>query len=135
MHLWLDRIGLVCQFLSFWFVAPELIGEDRLQGLSKGLASFFSTTLFLFISLAVVALAWSLAFREGIHWFHRGSLALLFSSVVLIPKLLLYKRFKKVWLPALIQHLSDDERFRRGLLMIGGALLTIGVALQILATF
>lgn len=135
MHVWMDRIGLVFQFLSFWLVAPELMGEERLKSLSRGLANFFSTTLFLLISFGVIALAWTLAFREGIHWFHRVSLALLFSSVVLLPKLLLYTRFKKVWLPALVRHLSDDEGFRRGLLLVGGALLTIGVTLQLLATF
>ncbi len=135
MHLWLDRIGIICQFLSFWLVAPELLGEHRLKTFSRSLAAFFSTSFFLLISIGVLALAWTLAFREGIHWFHRVSLALLFSSIVFIPKLLLYNQFKKVWLPALVTHLSDDERFRRGLLLIGGALLTIGAALQLLATF
>jgi hypothetical protein len=135
MAVWFDRIGLISQFLSFWLIAPEVLGEERMQKLGKGLARAFSTTIFLFVSFSVIAVAWVLAFREGIHWFHRTGLALAFSSVVLLPSLLLYGRFKRVWLPRLTDHLSTDEGFRRGLLSMGAVLLSLGTALQLAATF
>lgn len=135
MNIWLDRFGLLAQFFAFWLVAPEIIGEHRMRRLGAGAAQFFSTTVFIVLSLGIVGLAWALAFREGIHWFHRASLALLFSSIVLVPKLLLYQRFRRVWLPALIGHLESDEGLRKGLFMIGGFLFTVGCALQIIATF
>ena len=25
--LWLNRIGIILEFLSFWFAAPEILGE------------------------------------------------------------------------------------------------------------
>lgn len=135
MAVWLDRLGLFLQFISFWLIAPEVFGEARIQKFGKGLATFFSTSLFLVLSVGIIALAWSLAFREGMHWFHRASIALAFSSIILVPKLFLYHRFRKVWLPQLVELLSSDEHFRRALLLIGGVLLSIGVALQVLATF
>lgn len=135
MAEWLDRIGLLAQFVSFWLIAPEFIGAAKMQKLGKSVAQFLSTTLFLLITAGIVGLAWSLAFREGIHWFHRASLALLFSSIVLIPKLFLFRQFRKVWLPSLINHLSSDETFRKGLFMVGGGLFTLGTILQIVATF
>jgi hypothetical protein len=106
-----------------------------MKTLGKRITGFFSTSLFTIATLGIIGIAWSLAFREGIHWLHRVGLALLFSSVVLIPKLLLYKRLKTVWIPALILHLSDDETFRRGLLIIGGVLFSVACMLQLLATF
>lgn len=132
--MWFDRVGLLAQFLSFWLIAPEFIGPERMQRLGRMMAQFLSTTLFLTLSVGVIALAWMLAFREGIHWFHRVSLALLFSALVLLPKLFLYRHFKKVWLPSLIDHLTSDENFRKGLFMVGGVLFTLGTILQLLGT-
>ncbi len=28
---WLHRVGMILNFLSFWFAAPELLGEDRMK--------------------------------------------------------------------------------------------------------
>lgn len=128
-------MGLLAQFVAFWLIAPEFIGGEKMQKLGKAVAQFLSTTVFVVITLGVIAVAWTLAFREGIHWFHRVSLALLFSSFVLIFKLLLYRRFKSVSLPKLIDHLSSDEGFRKGLFMVGSGFFTLGTILQIVATF
>ena len=106
-----------------------------MQALGRRITGFFSTSVFTIATLGIIGIAWSLAFREGIHWLHRVGLALLFSSVVLIPKVLFYKKLKTVWIPALIEHLSDDERFRRGLLIIGGVLFSLACLLQLVATF
>lgn len=131
----MDRAGIFLQFISFWLLAPEILGANRMRALGNRLTAFFSTSIFTFFTLGVIGIAWTMAFREGIHWFHRLGLALLFSSVVLIPKVLLYKRLKSVWIPALVKHLSDDETFRRGLLIIGGALFSLACLLQLVATF
>jgi hypothetical protein len=135
MLVWFDRIGLLCQFLSFWCIAPEILGAQRMQKFSKMLATFFSTTIFVMITAALVVVIWALALKEGLHWFHKLGLALVFSSLVLVPKVLFYRKFKKVWLPRLIAHLSDDENFRKGLFIVGAVFLTVGFALQLVATF
>lgn len=134
MSIWFDRCGIVIQFVAFWLIAPEFIGEANMRKFGKSLAQFLSTTGFVLLSFGVLVLAWSLAFREGLHWFHRASIALLLSSIVLVPKLLLYRRFHQRWLPILVDHLSSDERFRRALALIGGALFTLGTIFQLLGT-
>lgn len=32
---WVNRLGLVLEFLSFWFAAPEILGEERLRALEQ----------------------------------------------------------------------------------------------------
>src|SRR5437762_914160 len=34
---WVNRIGMILGFLSFWFAAPEFIGEKRLQSWESAL--------------------------------------------------------------------------------------------------
>lgn len=36
---WLNRIGLLLGFFSFWLAAPEFIGEERLRGWEKRFAA------------------------------------------------------------------------------------------------
>jgi hypothetical protein len=32
---WVNRVGIVLEFLSFWFAAPEILGEGRLRALER----------------------------------------------------------------------------------------------------
>ena len=32
---WVNRVGIVLEFLSFWLVAPEILGEERLRALER----------------------------------------------------------------------------------------------------
>ena len=32
---WVNRVGIVLEFLSFWFAAPEILGEERLRALER----------------------------------------------------------------------------------------------------
>ena len=34
---WINRLGIVLEFLSFWLAAPEILGEERLRGLERRL--------------------------------------------------------------------------------------------------
>ena len=33
VKLWVNRVGIVLEFLSFWLAAPEILGEERLRKL------------------------------------------------------------------------------------------------------
>jgi hypothetical protein len=33
---WVNRVGIVLEFLSFWLAAPEILGEERLRALERG---------------------------------------------------------------------------------------------------
>jgi hypothetical protein len=35
--LWVNRVGLLLDFLAFWFAAPELLGEKRLRSIELAL--------------------------------------------------------------------------------------------------
>jgi len=32
---WVSRVGILLEFLSFWFAAPEILGEERLKALER----------------------------------------------------------------------------------------------------
>ena len=32
---WVNRVGIVLEFLSFWLAGPEILGEARLEALEK----------------------------------------------------------------------------------------------------
>jgi len=32
---WVNRVGIMLEFLSFWFAAPEILGEERLRELER----------------------------------------------------------------------------------------------------
>jgi hypothetical protein len=32
---WVNRVGILLEFLSFWFAAPEILGEKRLRVLER----------------------------------------------------------------------------------------------------
>ena len=34
---WVNRVGIVLEFLSFWLAAPEILGEERLRALERRL--------------------------------------------------------------------------------------------------
>ena len=37
VKLWVNRVGIVLEFLSFWLAAPEILGEERLRKLERRL--------------------------------------------------------------------------------------------------
>ncbi len=131
----MDRLGILLQFASFWFILPEIIGGERVQRLGDVVVRFLSTTLFAVLTITVVIIAWSFALRESYLWLHRVGLALLLSSLILIPKFLIYRRLQTIWIPALIKQLTNNRRLRRAFFVVGVIMLTIGTALQIAATF
>ena len=81
--IWIAAIGKICVFLSFWLVAPELLGEDRLKQLiGNGLKIARAILLFLFF-VGVVSFAYLGSIREtdlneskpafsGIPWIESG---------------------------------------------------------------
>jgi len=86
VSLWVNRVGIVLEFLSFWFAAPEILGEERLRALEhrveRGirvlpLAMFFLAVVILpflvvgggvaaVASAAILALATLLLARLGV---------------------------------------------------------------------
>jgi hypothetical protein len=136
----LNRIGLVLAFLSFWFVAPEFIGEKRLrlweQALARGLLRMPTAMEWVFRSLSVVMIGifiirWLSTSRTGTQelpqvpqWFLLG--AGLTSSAFLISRIVV---------EPIVSKLANDDRVRQTSLVFGAVLFTIGFVLQFVATF
>ena len=66
VKLWVNRVGIVLEFLSFWFAAPEILGEKRLRALERrverevrGLPSMVGISM-LAATVAVFVVVWVL---------------------------------------------------------------------------
>lgn len=57
---WLNAAGLLLQFLSFWFAAPEILGDGFLKSMQAGLKSFVTKISVLVV--IVVVLGYGLTF-------------------------------------------------------------------------
>lgn len=57
---WLNATGLLLQFLSFWFAAPEILGDGFLKRMQVGLKSFVTKLSVLVV--IVVVLGYGLTF-------------------------------------------------------------------------
>ena len=45
MSSWIERTGMICDFLSFWLVAPEILGEERLRRAETFITKVFAWLL------------------------------------------------------------------------------------------
>jgi len=134
---WLDRVGMVLLFLSFWFATPEIIGEDRLRRYMQGslwLAAFVLTTAFgmlLFVAdfLALVAAGMS-PFID-----HYPLVIMIPVTVSMLISFGLQRWVEKAVLPRLLHLLADYSRLRARLLMLGVWMFVAGSALQFMASF
>ncbi len=142
---WLNRIGLIMGFISFWFAAPEILGEENLKKLSVTLgASFGCISFLLFVimligSLLVTVVLLFLIFDSLdldseylILFFLIGYLLVIWFFHELLPDIT--NKFLNL-LKRILSQLADDKNFRRKSLFFGGAFFVIGFALQFLGSF
>ena len=106
---WINAIGLILQFFSFWLAAPELLGETTLKRFETGLRKFISSIPIIIFS--AIALCYGLYFSitgimKGIKASEQHQSTqdyysfLIFTSVATILYLILVFRYRKVisWL-------------------------------------
>jgi len=71
MMEWVNRVGIVLEFLSFWLAAPEILGEERLRALERvlerGIRALPLTVLMVLrlTGLALVVMAFVVAMGGG----------------------------------------------------------------------
>jgi hypothetical protein len=130
----LNRAGLALGFVSFWFAAPEFIGEDRLRSWEQALASGFKAA---WIALTVVLLVLPLTLfgawvRMAIkaHRLVEVPVSFIVVYLVLIFWGPLDRRVQN-----LLQKLADNSRLRQNAFVIGAVLFTVSFVLQLAATF
>jgi MFS family permease len=104
---WLNAIGLILQFVSFWFAAPELLGAVDVEASGREGYDFFSTMVIIgWVSLAYV-----------------------------LYMIFFYKRLQR-WLEksvatALLEKLINNNEVRKNALIIGVVLFSLGFLVQL----
>jgi hypothetical protein len=150
---WLNRIGVLLEFFSFWLVAPEFLGEERLKRMEawmeRGLAVLPS------LPVALVLLVWFLlltgplpllvfpgAAQRFMDWVDTLPLGMagymvlvLVAMAVLLPIAVATTSALERALTPLLHSLARDEQIRVRVLWLGVMILTIGTFLQFIATF
>jgi hypothetical protein len=125
----LEGFSKVLMLLSFWFVAPEIIGEKRLRelvGKARGLftcltSCFLSVVILIgFFSAARYLLA--LVMSDPQKWFRylQDTGVGLIILITVLPGL--FFLMEKYVITPLFRRLPEDENLRQRLLYVGGAI-------------
>jgi hypothetical protein len=148
---WANRAGIILGFLSFWFAAPEFIGEERLKAWERSLERVLRGSIPLALGLTIGCGVVFLAFVCGIAaWTLLSGILPLLSSVEkhVLSLLFIASFMLGLWVGhdaadwgtrrivrPLLARLAEDEAIRRRCLMFGALLFILGTALQLFATF
>jgi hypothetical protein len=139
---WLNRTGMLLGFLSFWFAAPEFIGEERLkaweQALAAGLLRLPKGLQRLQIPLSAAGLIYSLFLLWRFHhtanlWQMNLNHYLLLSGLSLLVGVLL--DLSRKFVEPIVSGLATNDRARQTALFFGAVLFTASFLLQFIATF
>ena len=140
----LNRVGLSIGFLSFWFAAPEFIGEERLgrweQNVAKALWKFnrlpqtLKAICLVLPFFAVYSFLASLHHWTGVfgptrsRWdpFSKEALGAVMAAIATMIA---------ANLDSIIQPLANDSKVRQRALFIGAVLFTLSFVLQFVATY
>ena len=133
---WLNRLGILIGFLSFWFVTPEFIGETRLKQWDSLLVSGaikFKPVWWYFSLIFVISsgsyLWYALFYNQELINASFVIPVFIWGLIDLAISYLIHNADK------IISRLSNDAKIRRQFLIIGGILFTISFVLQFLASF
>jgi hypothetical protein len=143
---WLNLIGLVLEFASFWFAAPELIGSERmraLEGRLRAVVARLPPLLFalLGVGMAIFGAAFGATVARDPGLLERapatvpvyfGGVALLTAALAIFQRRITRAVEQRVVAP-LLRWLIDDEGARARALAIAAVLMTAGFTLQLAA--
>lgn len=143
---WINILGLVLQFLSFWLAAPELLGSETLKRFENGLIKFLSRLPSILLGIIGLVVGISM----GIYGIYSGIAAsengqnntlttmytiLGISIAYMIYIFFFYKKvqsFIERWFARpLINHLITNQESRKVALITGAVLFTIGFLCQL----
>lgn len=148
---WINALGLLLQFISFWFAAPELLGVNTLKRFEISLRKFVAALPLIILLCVVLIYAISLsalgilkgikASEEGIAKNEMTEVYLIMGGCFLVyfVFLIFFKRIKN-WLDLhlaqpLVSGLINNNKARSSALIVGAVLFTIGFLLQMVVIF
>ena len=146
---WINVIGLIFQFISFWFAAPELLGSSTLKRFESFLHKLIAKAPL--IILIAIILSYGLTFFiSGIYKAYQSQttgisksemynyfIILGIGTFLYILLMIFYKRIK-TWLDVkfatpLLKNLIENNHARSIALIIGAILFTLGFIMQLVA--
>ena len=147
---WVNRVGVVLEFLSFWLAAPEILGEARLRALERRVEDvvrvFPAVVTGVFVMVWLLTAIWRVRFdtellmgwrvggiRSGV--IYTASLILTLISIYLLTLYPTRRVLTENIVRPLLLKLADDQRIRQRSLAVGAVLFVVGFLLQLLATF
>lgn len=145
----LNAIGLICQFVAFWFAAPELLGETTLKRMQASIQKL--VTLIPIIATVVVVFGYGLTFLaiSGYNTYQMSKtgevvidptkyfISIGVFTVLYMIFIFRYKKIRayletRVAIPLTHKLLHSNET-RKNALIIGAILFSIGFIAQLLA--
>jgi hypothetical protein len=146
---WINRLGILLTFISFWFAAPELIGEKRLRlwenkvsnGL-EGIPHFIANTMLVVLLFgAILIVPWffgiPLIRLSDMNFFQNFAGFIVFILGLAIATWIVDRLENALSIPfsRILHWLADEEQTRRRSLILGAWLFVTGSILQFWATF
>lgn len=148
---WINATGMIFQFVSFWFAAPELLGASTLKRFEKGLRKLISF-IPVFLLLLVIT-GYGLTFTiigilkgvkagtEGIsnNEFNNYLFIVISCTVIYLLLMIFYRKLRN-WLDTklaipLTEKLITNNHTRQLALIIGAVLFTAGFLHQMISIF
>lgn len=146
---WLNIVGLILQFLAFWFAAPELLGEQALKRFESGLIKLVAkvpTYLIALLAMGSGAAMSVYGIRSGMHAAETGQQnmfltigIILLVSVGLMVYFIFFARRTQRWLlqnfaEPLIYKLINNQESRKLALVSAAVIFTLGFLCQLIAS-
>ncbi|HEY9116114.1 MAG TPA: hypothetical protein VIN10_15560 [Bacteroidales bacterium] len=143
---WLNAIGIIFQFVAFWFAAPELLGSSTLKRFENGLRKLISLIPMVILLIVVAGFGLGMGLMgilKGIKGTSQGLekgefinylVVLSISMLLYVVFMIFFKRIKnwldvKIAQPLLVKLINNNQT-RSTALIVGAILFTAGFICQ-----
>lgn len=147
---WVNRVGILLEFLSFWLAAPEILGEERLRKLERRVEDMVRVlpvvVTGVFVTLWLLTAIWRVetdielqmgwrvgGIRTGV--IYTVSLILTLISIYFLTRYPTRRVLTENVVRPLLLQLANDQPIRQRSLVVGAVLFVVGFLLQLIATF
>jgi hypothetical protein len=143
---WINIIGLIFQFLAFWFAAPELLGSESLRRFEKGLIALIGKIPTVIITFSALAIGGGMSWygiNTGLEASEKDATGMIYTmitiivlSVVIMVYFIFFAGKTQRWIQAkmatpLVEKLIMNGESRKSALIAGAVLFTLGFVMQL----
>jgi hypothetical protein len=130
---WINVLGMTLQFVSFWFAAPEILGEEKLKHYEDKIKYYISNLPTLLFGVpAIVLIGILLSSSEA----DKGEIPapLIFVILAIVFRSKLKARFEAKLIQPLLDRLIESEDKRQDYLRLAAIFFTSGFLMSVIAT-